>query len=204
MENKLSQPDTPSKAKIAAAAAAAAVVAAVVLITAVLPAEYGIDPLGVGGVLGLVNLSTAEGAPAGAAPLAIESGVNVPQPNVYKVDAQDFALLPGEGFEFKYWMEKGAVMVYSWKADGVLEFEFHGEPDVKPNDEYYESYVLDQAGKTEASGSFTAPSTGVHGWYWKNNGEKEVTFRLTSAGFYKAGKMYGSFGVEDIPLEDVK
>jgi hypothetical protein len=95
-------------------------------------------------------------------------------------------------------------MVYSWKADGVLEFEFHGEPDEKPNEDYYESYVLDTAGKNQAFGSFTAPSTGVHGWYWKNNGDKEVSFRLTSAGFYTVGKMYGSFGVEDIPLEDVK
>ena len=50
---------------------------------------------------------------------------------------------PGEGVEMKYHMQKGAVMVYGWKADGKLAFEFHGEPDQKPNKDYFESYQLD-------------------------------------------------------------
>jgi hypothetical protein len=199
--------EAPSKSTIAKALVVAIVVAAIVLVTAVLPAEYGIDPLGVGAALGLTNLSTAEvggATPEGAVPAPVQTGVNVPQPNVYKVDAEDFGLFPGDGFEFKYKMEKGAVMVYSWKASDVLEFEFHGEPDEKPNPEYYESYELDKEGKTSAFGSFTAPSTGVHGWYWKNNGDEPVSLRLTTAGFYSAGKMYSAAGIEDMPLQDVE
>ncbi len=34
----------------------------------------------------------------------------------YKVDSEDFQLHPGEGVEMKYHMQKGAVMVYGWKA----------------------------------------------------------------------------------------
>ena len=49
----------PSRFAIAKAAALALVVAAVLLVTAVLPAEYGIDPLGTGRALGLTDLANA-------------------------------------------------------------------------------------------------------------------------------------------------
>jgi hypothetical protein len=194
----------PSREKIAKATFVALLVASVVLVTTVLPAEYGIDPLGAGAALGLLNLSTAVDATAGTA-VPVQSGVVTPQPNVYKVDSRDFTLYSGEGFEFKYRMEKGAVMVYSWKATGKLLFEFHGEPDQKPNKDYYDSYELDdKVGKEQSYGSFTAPSTGIHGWFFENKGEKEVTIRLTTAGFYTAAKQYSIFGIEDLPVEDVK
>ena len=51
-------PDPPSKAKLAWATLAALVVAGVVLVATVLPAEYDIDPLGIGEALGLRVLST--------------------------------------------------------------------------------------------------------------------------------------------------
>jgi hypothetical protein len=202
-ERNFPKVEAPSRAKLAIATVVALIIASIVLVTTILPAEYGIDPLGAGAALGLVNLSTAEGA-AGATPAPMMVGVNVPQAGLYKVDAQDFELTPGTGFEFKYKMEKGAVMVYSWKSSSVVEFEFHGEPDVKPNKDYYESYVLDKAGKAESFGSFTAPSTGVHGWYWKNNGNEPAKIRLTTAGFYEHARMYSNFGVEDFPVEEVK
>jgi hypothetical protein len=67
-------------------------------------------------------------------------------------------------------MQKGAVMVYGWKADSKVAFEFHGEPDQKPNQDYFESYELDdKVGKDAAYGSFTAPSTGIHGWFWQKD-----------------------------------
>jgi hypothetical protein len=72
-------------------------------------------------------------------------------------------------------MQKGATMVFAWKADGPLQVEFHGEPDQKPQSNYFESYLLDnQTGKDRFHGSFTAPTTGVHGWYWKNETKKDV------------------------------
>ncbi len=203
-ENNTPKVEAPSMTTIVKATVVALVVAAIVLFTTILPAEYGIDPLGAGAALGLVNLSTAEGADAGATPAPVQSGVSVTQPNIYKVDSRDFEIYPGEGFEFKYRMEKGAVMVYSWKADGKLESEFHGEPDVKPNKDYYESYDLDKVGREQSFGSFTAPSTGIHGWFWENRGFKAVKLRLTTAGFYSAGKQYSIFGIEDIAIEDVK
>ena len=39
-----------------------------------------------------------------------------------------FKLGPREGLEYKYRMEKGGSLVYSWKSTGVVKFDFHGEP----------------------------------------------------------------------------
>ena len=36
----------------------------------------------------------------------------------------------------------------------------------------------------QASGTLTAPFPGIHGWYWENTTDKEVTVTLKSAGFY--------------------
>ena len=50
-------PAPPSRRRILTATAVAFVTAVVVLVTAVLPAEYGIDPLGTGKMLGLTALA---------------------------------------------------------------------------------------------------------------------------------------------------
>ena len=105
----------------------------------------------------------------------------------------------------KYHMQQGAAMVYSWKATGKLLSEFHGEPDQKPNKDYYESYELDdKVGKTESYGSFTAPKTGIHGWFWQNKGDKEVEFHLTTAGFYDSAKMMAEGESTEMTIDDAK
>ena len=58
----------PSKKRIIKATAVALLVAAVVLFTAVLPAEYGVDLLGTGKLLGLMDLANATAAKAPAKP----------------------------------------------------------------------------------------------------------------------------------------
>src|SRR5207237_7924209 len=128
---------------------------------------------------------------AATPPALVQTGPYTAQPKTYKVDGEDMLLTPGQGVEIKYHMQKGGVMVYSWKADGKLLFEFHGEPDQKPNPDYYDSYELDdQIGKDHSHGSFTAPSTGIHGWFWENKSDKNVEMRLTAAGFFDSAKMF--------------
>ena len=200
--------EPPSKKAIAKATGIAFVVALLILFTAVLPAEYGLDPLRTGAALGLTGLSKADENSKGRAtptPAAGQTGVYTAQPKIYKVDSEDFQLRPGEGVEIKYHMQKGAGMVYGWKANGKLAFEFHGEPDQKPNPDYFESYELDdKVGKDESYGAFTAPSTGIHGWFWQNKGDKPVEFHLTTAGFYDSAKMLAGGAPDDLPVEDAK
>jgi hypothetical protein len=203
--------EAPSKRAIVKATVIALAAALVILFTAVLPAEYGIDPLKTGAALHLTDLSKASAtksapvAVAAAAPAPVAAGVYTAQPSLYKVDTEDLSLMPGEGVEIKYHMQRGAGMVYAWKANGKIRFEFHGEPDQKPNKDYYESYELDdKTGKDHSYGSFTAPSTGIHGWFWENKGDKEVRIHLTTAGFYENAKMFAGDSPEDLPVEDVK
>jgi hypothetical protein len=197
----------PSKGALAKATGIALLVALLLLFTTVLPAEYGYDPLKTGKALGLTGLSQAEAKPAkGAAPTPVGGqSVYTPQPKIYKVDSEDFTLRPGEGVEMKYHMLKGAGMVYGWKADAKLTYEFHGEPDQKPNKDYFESYDLDdKVGKESSYGSFTAPTTGIHGWFFKNSGTKDVQFHLSVAGFFDSAKMFAGGPPDEIPVEDAK
>jgi hypothetical protein len=201
--------EPPSRKAIAKATGIALAVALLLLFTTVLPAEYGVDPLKTGAALGLTGLSKSgesnSKGRASATPAPGQTGVYTPQPKTYKVDSEDLSLLPGEGVEIKYHMQKGAVMVYAWKATSKLAFEFHGEPDQKPNPDYFESYELDdKVGKDASYGSFTAPTTGIHGWFWENKGKQEVKFHVSTAGFYDSAKMLSGDTKEDLAIEDAK
>jgi hypothetical protein len=209
-QENIQQAEAPSKQAIAKATGIALAVAVVILFTTVLPAEYGIDPLKTGKLLHLTDLakatgSKAESKPVGARPVAAPAGIYTAQPGIFKTDSEDLSLMPGEGVEIKYHMQKGAGMLYSWKATGPVAFEFHGEPDKKPNKDYFESYELnDQAGSDHSSGSFTAPSTGIHGWFWENKGKKEVQIHLVTAGFYDSAKMMAGDEKVDLTIQDAK
>ena len=179
------QPPAPSRRNILLSTAAAAALAGLVLVVAVLPAEYGIDPLGMGRALGLTALADAgdEATTTVPAMSAVRPEVNAAQPQPYKEDRFVVELRPFEGVEYKYRMARGGSLVYSWKATEQVKFEFHGEPDGAPA-KYFESY--EKAEGAQAQGAFLAPTTGIHGWYWKNKGANRVTVTLTTAGFYES------------------
>jgi hypothetical protein len=182
----------PPPRSLAKATAVAIVLAAIVLVTAVLPAEYGIDPLGTGRALGLDKLFAAgqEAAAAASAPATIaaaEGGPVFPQFADYRVDTREFTIDPGQGMEFKYELDKGATMIYSWKATQYVDFDFHTEPEGKP------SSASDSFEKGEAAqkrGGYTAPYGGIHGWYWENKTDRPVKVTLTTAGFYDEAMLF--------------
>jgi hypothetical protein len=210
-QENVQQVQAPSKRAIAKATAIALAAAVVILFTTVLPAEYGIDPLKTGKALHLTDLAKATDAKTqpkaavGARPTAAPTGIYTAQPTSYKTDSEDLSLMPGDGVEIKYHMKKGAEMVYSWKANGNVAFEFHGEPDNKPNKDYFESYDLnDKGGADHSYGAFTAPTTGIHGWFWENKGKKQVDIHLTTAGFYDSAKMYVDGSPDELTIQDAK
>jgi hypothetical protein len=177
----------PSPGKIVAATILALVVAAIVLVVAVLPAEYGIDPLGTGEKLGLTGLAAVEDE----GELTIARGVNTAQTAAYKADTVEIRLRPGKSVEYKYFVESGRGFVYSWKANGKVVYDFHGQPDGKPPEDS-KSYDKRDRGEEsdQANGAFTAPFTGVHGWYFENTGDNDVVVTLTSAGFYTRAEQF--------------
>lgn len=172
-------PPAPSRAKLGVASLIAAAVAGVVLVTVVLPAEYNIDPLGTGQALGLVVLAGGGAAPA----IPVRADGLIDQPEVYRLDQRAFELEPGEFVEFKYRLEAGQAMVYSWTASYWVRSEMHSEADDAPEGtaEFFE--VVERA--LGRNGSYVAPFPGIHGWYWLNETDRPVTVTLNASGFFE-------------------
>ncbi len=191
--------------KIIMATVIAFIIGAMILITAVLPAEYGIDPTGAGKYLGFSKLHNDENAKAVSSPelivqhpqrlLKLENGgsspdvdipaeANNPAPVKQMESREDsilFTVPAGKGLEYKINMLKHGRLKYEWTTDkGNVFFDFHGEVKEKiPSDNvYFESYTV--AYSNNMIGNFLAPFEGKHGWYYKNNSttDIEITIRL--------------------------
>ncbi len=160
-------PTLPSRQKVLIATLAALLTATALLFGAILPAEYGIDPLGTGRLLGLLALGQAQ-------PIAAETGE-------YRVDRTELSLYPAEWVEYFYRLDEGSSMLFTWEATGPVTYNFHAAPDGAPAG-YAESF--DAQEKAQGHGTYTAPFSGIHGWYWENVGTEEITLTLTTAGFY--------------------
>jgi len=200
MSNPLSTAPLPSTARLLKATGIAAIVATLVLITTVLPAEYGIDPTGIGTRLGLTAMSApdadtvsnnATAVPAATRPskptsapaagAAVETTLLTRHGAAFRRDTQSVTLAPGEGTELKTRMKAGDAFVFHWVADAAVSVDMHGER-VGAKEGEYTSYWLENA-QSSASGSFTAPFDGTHGWYWENRGSAPVTIKLDLSGF---------------------
>ena len=98
-----------------------------------LPAEYGIDPLGTGRALGLTDIASPPVAPREAEPpkgAALAPAQNGPlgvYPAAFNFDIVRIALAPYEYVEYKYRLEKDATMLYSWSASAPVRHDMHGE-----------------------------------------------------------------------------
>ena len=189
MDTSAASPVPSSPARIAAAAGVALLVAGALLVVAVLPAEYGLDPLGTGRALGLTALSEA-------GPERVTA-----QPGAFRTDSAEFILGRYQSVEYTYRIEKGAGVLFSWQATGPIRSDFHGQPDGAPAD-YAESH--DRREDVEAYGTFVAPFPGTHGWYWENLGDREVTISLQTAGYYSRAQEFFDGRILDHPLRDAQ
>jgi hypothetical protein len=188
-----------STAQLLKATGLALVVAGVILVTAVLPAEYGIDPTGIGKSLGLTALHASSTEPVINETAAIEMDTDLSLSSVtpltavwksatpYRSDVQTLTLQPDEGAEIKAKMKTGERFVFKWQTDGgTVNVDMHGEKLHAKSDEY--SSYWKERNKTAAHGEFQAPFEGTHGWYWRNRGDKPVTITVNISGYYE--KLY--------------
>ncbi|MGJ1361174.1 hypothetical protein ACR79B_07190 [Sphingobacterium spiritivorum] len=178
----------------------ALIIGAVLLVSAVLPAEYGIDPLGIGKVTGFSKLYVGDtgvetvaagphkilkienvGSPADVAkPAAADNPAPATQ-LAERTDEVSVVIPAGEGLEYKINMLKHGELKYEWITDkGELYFDFHGE--VKDNSNYFQSYTIAYA--NNMAGSLLAPFEGPHGWYFKNNSKEDITVKIKMKGQY--------------------
>jgi hypothetical protein len=168
--------NSPSKASIFKASVIALLVALILLFVAILPAEYGIDPLGIGRELGILTLSE------GKTTAQTKTNFYKAESDTYATDEVTITLGPREGKEYKFLMEEGSGMLYQWDATQSVDYEFHGEPKGAPKGKF-QSFEK-KSGKI-ASGSFLAPFEGRQGWYWENKNDTPTTVTLKTVGYYK-------------------
>ncbi|MDC9728439.1 MAG: hypothetical protein PSN04_03785 [Methyloprofundus sp.] len=156
----------------------ASLLAFFILIAFIAPAEYGIDPTGLGDKLGLMALAEKQ-------TLNSKKAVSCPAGEL-AADWQDIVMItvpPHSGLEYKFFIKKAATISYEWSSNGAaLYFDFHGEPKGDTSG-YFKSYQLSTLNK--ASGAQLIPFTGSHGWYWKNNSAEPVQVILKTKGSYK-------------------
>jgi len=99
----------------------------------------------------------------------------------FKRQSIQITLAPKEGMEYKYRLDKGAGMLYSWTSTGEVHWELHSQPDEAARG-YAEFFDTDDGNGSH--GVYNAPFPGIHGWWWENQSDREVTIALTTAGFY--------------------
>jgi hypothetical protein len=195
--------ELPSARALLRSTVIAAAVAAVLLVAVVLPAEYGVDPTGVGRVIGLTEMgeikmelareAAAAEAAAGTAPgqsAAVASAEPVADPvpasagetsPVPSSDEVNITLTPGQGREIKLEMREGASVRYTWVVDGgVVNSDTHGD---RPGLSYH-GYAKGTAQASD-EGVLVAAFDGMHGWFWRNRGRDPVTVTLRTSGEYR-------------------
>ncbi len=193
------------------------VIGAIVLVTAVLPAEYNIDPLGTGKLFGFSRLyiddtpkditeSTSVTVQTNVELLKLKklgSPPSVPKPIeadnppaleqlVIRNDTIEVIVVAGKGIEYKFRALKYGSVKYDWNTsdNAIVYIDFHGEvyQENPPEEVFYESYTL--AFSNNMAGTFTAPFEGKHGWYFRNKNEKDVTVTLHLQGQYELLEEY--------------
>ncbi|WP_346911252.1 transmembrane anchor protein [uncultured Roseibium sp.] len=171
----------------------ALIAAVIILVTIVLPAEYGIDPTGIGRTIGLAEMGEIKTELAREAEEDHKAGAVDRRSNfldglfgliIGTAHAQDawretvtFTLEPGEYTEIKLVMKEGDTAEYDWVAEGGrINYDLHAHGGGKSID--YEK----GRGKTDGKGSFTAPFPGDHGWFWRNRDNADITVTLQLRG----------------------
>jgi len=203
--------EPPTGKKIAISALLAAAAAGVVLVLFILPAEYGIDPTGLGQATGIKQL----GEPTRTIVISdVLSGndavreaeipdfgepVPLPNPSIFQ-DSEtpaatrtfEVTIPPEAETEIKTVIDVAKVIIFSWEAnEGSIYSDFHGHDPALGND-FWVRYKEHQEG-TGDSGSLVAPFYGEHGWYWLNYNEFPVTVTLTVTGYFEDMIDYGIF-----------
>jgi hypothetical protein len=176
----------PSSARLLRATLLAAAIAGVMLVAVILPAEYGIDPTGIGTALGLYRAPEAAAEPlptsAGSASGGTTAGSLFKSPTPYRTDEMSVTLAAGEGAEIKAQMAAGERLVFSWTSTGGgVDVDMHGESlDKSTGDRSYWTGEFESSGH----GAFEAPMAGNHGWFWQNLNDEPVTVTVKTSGFY--------------------
>ncbi len=209
--------ELPSSAQLLKSTIVAIGLSATVLVTVVLPSEYGIDPTGIGKVLGLKEMGeiksqladeaeadrqrssgldgrsgSATGRQASIIGQFLASLIATP---AYAHDGQDQYDRQTDETSLTLVPGEGMELKLEMHKGDVLEFGWKtGGAVVNFNlhGEAEGQSVTYEKGRAVAgkTGQFTARFDGEHGWWWRNRTGKDVTIILRTSGRYGDIKQY--------------
>lgn len=202
--------ELPTSAQLVRSTAIAFVTAAVLLVTVVMPADYGIDPTGIGRVLNLTQMGeikkelAAEAAadamapaaggaampaapaaqPVSAAPVSTAAPTQAPAPvaDVVKVPWRDETRVSLQPGE-------GIEIKLSMKEGDKALYAWAVQGGVVNFDTHGDGQgrsISYEKGRGVAAdeGELVAAFNGNHGWFWRNRGDAAVTLVLQTGGDY--------------------
>lgn len=204
----------PSTAKLIRSTAIAVVVALVLLIAVVMPAEYGVDPTGIGRVLGLTEMgeikaqlakeaaaADAAEVAAGTTPAAVAVPASQPAPiNAVPVAApQSAAAAAGAAIpksdevSVTLLPNEGKEIKLAMQKDARVNYSWSTDRGVVNYDTHADrtappaiKYHGYAKGQAKPSdeGVLVAAFDGMHGWFWRNRTRQPVTVTLRTSGDY--------------------
>ncbi|MFG6599832.1 MULTISPECIES: transmembrane anchor protein [unclassified Sulfitobacter] len=207
---KPSLDELPSSRQLLRSTAIAAASAVAILVTVVLPAEYDIDPTGIGGVLGLSEMGEIK------AQLAAEAEAD----RLMELEAQQEALRGQQESSLLndfLGIFVGAAHAQEVTAEPVEEWRDEITFTLAPGDTAEWKLVMEEGqvaefvmlveggrvnfdlhghgsgqsetyekgrGSTGAEGEINASFAGEHGWFWRNRDDEDVTVTVKVRGEY--------------------
>ncbi|HTE39938.1 MAG TPA: hypothetical protein VK629_03860 [Steroidobacteraceae bacterium] len=201
MNTESQKPAPPSRKKLLIGGVIAIVAAAGIAIAFVLPAEFGIDPTGLGQLTGLSDINTPANSPE------LERGSKrkgvltlleqAPAAEAGSRDRWEFELGAYDSIEFKYTLSEGERMAFTWQSSRPLHYDLHAHP-FEGGVELTESYGVGDAAIMH--GRYVAPFTGIHGWYWQNRSLTSVKIVLDATGGFSTSTIFDSAGEHARPI----
>ena len=211
--------ELPSTGRLLKSTGIAAIIASALLVTTVLPAEYGVDPTGMGSLLGLtemgrIKMQLAAEAKADAAAESAASSTVVASADVPSLPLATTMASPGPASQQT--PAPSAPQAQAWADTTTVN--------LAPDDGYEVKLVMEQGATARfewftngpkvnydthgdgagikyhgygkgtnvdrQEGALTAAFTGSHGWFWRNRSGQPVTITLRTSGDYSEMKQY--------------
>ncbi len=208
-----SRAELPSSAKLIRSTIISAIVALVLLVTVVMPAEYAIDPTGVGRLLGLTEMGEIkqqladEAAADEAAQLTavpslaeelspeptapVQQPVADPEPQAEPTVETPAPAQPEWQDEVRVVLAPGEGTEYKLTMEEGAVASFHWVSEGGPvnfdthGDGGGQSISYEKGrGVAEDEGDLTAAFTGNHGWFFRNRNSNDITLVLRTRGGY--------------------
>jgi hypothetical protein len=204
--------DVPSSRTLLRSTLIAAGVALVLLITVVMPAEYGVDPTGVGRLLGLTEMgeikvalakeaAAADSVEAAARASGARDSAQSGAPTAPATAAPATAAAPVQAAgsdssnshvtEIVLRPNEGKEIKLAMRKDARVTYSWSTDRGVVNYDTHADAPGISYHGygkgtaKPSDEGVLVAAFDGMHGWFWRNRGREVVTVTLRTNGNYQ-------------------